>query len=367
MAMTGDDTARSRTPRRSRSRREPQRRKGATILAAAPFCASAPLRCPATPLDGRAGLHHGRRAMARVLMPIPNHDFDPSEVAVPWQVLQGAGHDVVFATPDGEPGQADDLMVTGRGLDLWGFVPGLDRMKLVGLILRANRAARDAYAKLELDPAFQRPRRYDDLRVADYDALVLPGGHRARGMHAYLESHVLRSFVADFFDSGKPVGAICHGVLLAANSISKKTGRSVLYGKKTTSLTWALERTAWSVGRVFRFWDPHYYRTYLESADAAPGDRSVEADVKRVLASPSDYLDVPADDPHRTAKTSGRKRDSMDDDTPSFVVRDGNYVSARWPGDVHAFARTLTQVIAQVIAGPESSSRDRPTAPRITG
>jgi putative intracellular protease/amidase len=155
--------------------------------------------------------------------------------------------------------------------------------------------------------------------------------------------------VGDFFDSGKPVGAICHGVLLAANSVSKKTGRSVLYGKKTTSLTWALERTAWKVGRVFRFWDPHYYRTYLEAPGAPEGDRSVEADVKRLLASPSDYLDVPADAPNRTAKTSGRRRDSMDDDTPSFVVRDGNYVSARWPGDVHAFAKTMADVIALTV------------------
>ena len=60
----------------------------------------------------------------------------------------------------------------------------------------------------------------------------------------------------------------------------------------------------------------------------------------------SDYLDVPSDAPNRTAKTNGRQRDSMHDDTPSFVVRDGNYVSARWPGDVHAFAKTMAGVIA---------------------
>lgn len=283
---------------------------------------------------------------ARILVPIPNRDFDPSEVAIPWKVLTAAGHAVLFATPDGQPGVADDLMVTGHGLDFWGFVPGLDRMMLVGLVLRANRDAREAYRTLLADPAFQHPLRYEHLKAADFDALVLPGGHRARGMIAYLESPVLRSFVGDFFDAGKPVGAICHGVLLAANSVSKKTGRSVLYGKKTTSLTWALERTAWRVGRVFRFWDPNYYRTYLEAPGAPDGDRSVEADVKRVLASPSDYLDVPADAPNRTAKTSGRRRDSIVDDTPSFVVRDGNYVSARWPGDAHAFAKTMASVIA---------------------
>jgi putative intracellular protease/amidase len=289
--------------------------------------------------------------MARVLFPIPNEDFDPTEVAVPWKVFKAAGHEVLFATPDGQPGHADDLMVTGRGLDPWGFVPGLDHLKIVGLILRAGREAREAYAQLTRDPAFAHPRRYEELRGDDFDALVLPGGHRARGMRAYLESPVLRSFVADFFDTGKPVGAICHGVLLAANSISKKTGRSVLFGRKTTSLTWSLERMGWSVGRIARFWDPHYFRTYIEGPGTRAGDRSVEADVKRTLASPSDYLDVPASDPQRGRKTSGRARDSASDASPAFVVRDGNYVSARWPGDAFAFARTMTQVIAEATHG----------------
>jgi hypothetical protein len=28
-------------------------------------------------------------------------------------------------------------------------------------------------------------------------------------------------------------------------------------------------------------------------------------------------------------------------------VRDGNYVSARWPGDVHTFAKTFVDVLAE--------------------
>src|SRR5579883_758587 len=276
--------------------------------------------------------------MARVLIPIPNLDFDPTEVAVPWRVLREAGHEITFATPDGHRGFADGLMLTGRGLDLWGFVPGLDRVKLVGLALRAGRPARQAYASLEREPSFLHPTSYESLRAGDFDALVLPGGHRARGMRAYLESPVLRAVVGDFFDSGKPVGAICHGVLLAASSASKRTGKSVLWGRKTTSLTWALERLAWRIGRVFRFWDPHYYRTYREPRGAPAGCRSVESDVKRVLASPHDFVDVPPDDPLRARRTSGRHRDAPGDLRAGFVVRDGNYVSARWPGDAHAFS-----------------------------
>jgi putative intracellular protease/amidase len=34
----------------------------------------------------------------RVLLPLPDRDFDVTEVAVPWSILRDAGHDVVFAT-----------------------------------------------------------------------------------------------------------------------------------------------------------------------------------------------------------------------------------------------------------------------------
>ena len=89
--------------------------------------------------------------MAVVLIPIPARDFDPTEVAVTWQVLSGAGHEVVFATPSGHPGEADDLMVTGQGLDPWGMVPILRRVTVVGRVLRADRRARSAYADLVED------------------------------------------------------------------------------------------------------------------------------------------------------------------------------------------------------------------------
>src|SRR6266851_2305739 len=55
--------------------------------------------------------------MAIVLIPIPDRDFDPTEAAVSWQVLTATGHRVLFGTETGIPGTADDIMVTGRGLD----------------------------------------------------------------------------------------------------------------------------------------------------------------------------------------------------------------------------------------------------------
>ena len=281
-----------------------------------------------------------------VVIPLPRRDFDPSEAAVSWQVLHRDGHRVVFATPDGQPATCDPLMLSGEGLDAWGFVPVLRKLKLLGLALRVNADARAAYAQMARDPAFLQPLRYDRLRAADFDGLLLPGGHCPRGMREYLESPVLQAFVGAIFDAGKPVAAICHGVVLAARSRCAN-GKSPLHGRRTTALTWKLESSAWSLMRYAgRFWDPSYYRTYSEQPGESRGYRSVQAEVTRTLASPQDFLDVPANAPHRFRKSSGLFRDSIGDSRPAFVVVDGNYVSARWPGDAHAFAASFSRMLA---------------------
>ena len=188
--------------------------------------------------------------MVTVLMPLPAADFDPTEVAVSWQVLAAAGHDVVFATPSGQRGQADDLMVTGRGLDPWGFVPGLRRLTVVGRVLRADADARRVVrriaerrglrgaAALGRGPA-ERLRRVGAARRA-------PG---AAGC-VRLEGPEVQQMAVDAFRAEKPVGAICHGVLVAARAVDPVTERSVLYGRRTTALTWALEDKAWGIARL---------------------------------------------------------------------------------------------------------------------
>jgi len=283
--------------------------------------------------------------MARVLIPLPARDFDPTEAAVSWQVLVSAGHVVVFATPEGRGAAADDMMLTGQGLDPWGQIPLLRNLPLIGLLMRANGDGRKAYASMLADPNYRAPLRWDSVNASEFDGLVLPGGHRARGMREFLESETLQRLVASFFEEQKPVAAICHGVLLAARSISKHTGRSVLRGYRTTALTWAFERSAWKVASFTRFWDPDYYRTYLEKPGQPEGFMSVQQEVTRALADPADFLDVPTADPAYLRKTSGLQRDSLDDAGPAFVVRDRNYVSARWPGDAHAFAKTFAEML----------------------
>jgi hypothetical protein len=155
----------------------------------------------------------------------------------------------------------------------------------------------------------------------------------------------LQGHVVSFFDAEKPVAAICHGVLLAARSISQRTGRSVLWGYRTTALTWALEKSAWSLTCVMRFWDPNYYRTYLEQDGQPKGFMSVQQEVTRALARPDDFCDVLRTASDYRRKTSGLERDSIDNAKPALVVRDRNYVSARWPGDVHTFATTFASML----------------------
>ena len=280
--------------------------------------------------------------MRTVLIPIPDRDFDPTEVAVSWRVLTGDGHRVIFATESGTPGVGDDIMVTGRGLDFWSALPVLGTIPIVGLMLRANKNGRSAYADMLRSAEYQHPVSWPQASLDGVDALLLPGGHRARGMRSYIDSGVLQRLVVDAFARGIIVAAICHGVLLAARSVDPSTGSSVLYGRKTTALTWALERTAWTLTRVTRFWDPDYYRTYPEQPGQPSGCMSVQSEVTRALKDPADFCDVTRATPHRWLKSSGMVRDTPRDSRPAFVVDDGNYVSARWPGDAHTFASVLS-------------------------
>jgi putative intracellular protease/amidase len=286
--------------------------------------------------------------VSTVLIPIPDLDFDPTEVAVSWRVLTRNGHRVIFSTESGTPGVADDIMVSGRGLDIWSGLPVLSAIPLIGLALRANKDGRDAYRDMLGSTEFGHPVSWPQANLDGIDALLLPGGHRARGMRSYIDSELLQRLVADAFARGVIVAAICHGVLLAARSVDPSTGRSVLYGRKTTALTWALERTAWHLTRVTRFWDPDYYRTYTEEPGQPGGYMSVQSEVTRALQNSADFCDVARGSPHWRLKTSGMVRDTATDSRPAFVVDDGNYVSARWPGDTHTFAKVLSQKLTSL-------------------
>ena len=246
--------------------------------------------------------------MARVLIPVPDRGFDLTEVAVPWYLLSSDGHEVVFCTENGYgPPSADPVLIAGA----------------VPKPLRARAQAQAFYRELEHHRAFHTPESWRDIEPADFDGLVLPGGH-APETRQYLESTRLQEHIARFFELDRPVGAICHGVLVAARSRDRSTGRSVLYDRTTTCLCKYQERggylmTSWKLGR--------YYRTYPEY---------VEDLVKAELRHPEQFKRGP-----RTLTA----RDGETDSTPAHVVVDGNYVSARWPGDAYTFTRKFEALL----------------------
>jgi putative intracellular protease/amidase len=245
----------------------------------------------------------------RVLLPLPDRDFDVTEVAVPWAILRDAGHRVVFATEKA------------------GTVPAADPRLLTGVLfgqLGAAPEAKKLYYELIGSPEFGATLAWADLDPVGFDGLILPGGH-APGMRQYLGSPVLSEQVARFWRLDRPVGAICHGVLVLARTRDPGTGRSVLADRVTTCLPKYMERsaylaTAWRLGR--------YYRTH---------PAYVEDEVRAALADP--------DAQFRRGPVTLSARGTAADDRPAFVVRDGNYVSARWPGDAYLFARWFCDLL----------------------
>lgn len=247
-----------------------------------------------------------------ILIPLPRRDFDPSETGIPWQTLTQKRIDVVFATPEGKPAVCDPIMLTGDGLGPFSS------------FLRADHQAQTAYLHMSHAEAFNHPIPWNHVNPEEYRGLLLPGGH-AKGMREYLESPCLQSIVQAFFQTNKPVGAICHGVLLAARS-RLPSGKSVLYGRKTTALLAAQELSAWALTKV---WMRDYYRTYPQT---------VESEVKSFLASKRDFikglLPILRDNPQQLQR--------------GFTVCDGNYVSARWPGDAHVFSQAFIALLERV-------------------
>lgn len=237
----------------------------------------------------------------RVWMPLPDRDFDTTEVAVPWRVLKGAGHEVVFATEHG------------------GVAPACDPKLIGGVIfgrLGAEREPIAFYRELEQTPEFQAPVAWGEIDPEAFDGLILAGGH-APGMRQYLGSAELQAKVREFWALERPVGAICHGVLVLARS-------GVLGQSRTTCLPKPMERgayllTAWRHGR--------YYRTY---------PAYVEDEVVAALDDRKQFDGGPP----------ALRRGTATDHRHAFVVEDGRYVSARWPGDAYLFAQRFEALLS---------------------
>jgi len=62
---------------------------------------------------------------------------------------------------------------------------------------------------------------------------------------------------------------------------------------------------------------------------------ALQTEVTAALARPDDFVTGPLP----------LRRDGPDDLAPGFVVRDGAWLSARWPGDAHRFAAAFVALL----------------------
>lgn len=237
--------------------------------------------------------------MTRVIIPLPDKDFDPTEVALPWKRFKENGFQVVFATETQQIPQTDPLLLTG----------------VIFGQLGAKKDVIALYRELEKSGEFQNPIAWSEINQQEFDVLHLAGGH-AKGMRQYLESKVLQAKIVEFFKLKKIVGSICHGGVLLARSVDFETAKSVVYEKNLTALTKILERTAYYL-TAWKLGD--YYRTYPEY---------VQDEISAVLKEKSQFKTGFPEIP--------------------FVVEDGNLITARYPKDAELYAKTLIAKIKNI-------------------
>ena len=117
------------------------------------------------------------------------------ETMVPFQALLAVGHTVHAVCPEKKAGdQIKTAIHDFEGAQTYSEKPGHN------FTLNAT---------------------FADVKVADYDALVIPGGRGPEYLRGY---ETVRAAVRHFFDTNKPVAAVCHGAQLLA-------GANVLKGR----------------------------------------------------------------------------------------------------------------------------------------
>jgi len=112
------------------------------------------------------------------------------EFASPYKIVTDAGHDVVVATPDG-------------------VTPNVDMMSLRPAMAGGAQGALDLEAIIRSAEVMRRPLKLSDVRLEDYDAVYVPGGHGPMADLAF-DADVGRLLTAQLA-SGNPLFIVCHG------------------------------------------------------------------------------------------------------------------------------------------------------------
>jgi putative intracellular protease/amidase len=136
------------------------------------------------------------------------------EFARPYKAITDAGQEVVVATPDG-------------------VTPTVDMMSLRPEMAGGEQGALDLEAIIRSAETMRRPIQVADVRLEDYDAVYLPGGHGPMQDLA-VDADVGRLLTAQLA-SGKPLAIVCHAP--AAMLATRIHGESPFKGYRVTAFT----------------------------------------------------------------------------------------------------------------------------------
>ncbi|XVV39148.1 type 1 glutamine amidotransferase domain-containing protein [Streptomyces sp. CA-100214] len=136
------------------------------------------------------------------------------EFAKPYKAVTESGHEVVVATPGGT-------------------TPNVDMMSLRPSMAGGEQGALDLEAIIRDAEVMRRPLELSDVRLEDYDAVYLPGGHGPMSDLAFDADagRLLTSQLA----SGNPLFIVCHAP--AAMLATRIHGVSPFGGYKVTGFT----------------------------------------------------------------------------------------------------------------------------------
>ena len=136
------------------------------------------------------------------------------EFASPYKEITDAGHEVVVATPGGT-------------------TPNVDMMSLRPAMAGGEQGALDLEAIIRDAEVMRRPLELSDVRLEDYDAVYVPGGHGPMSDLAF-DADMGRLLTAQLA-SGRPLFMVCHGP--ASMLATRIHGESPFKGYKVTGFT----------------------------------------------------------------------------------------------------------------------------------
>lgn len=136
------------------------------------------------------------------------------EFAMPYQKLTEAGHEVVVGTPGG-------------------VVPTVDMMSLRPSMAGGEEGALELEAVIRSAETMRRPLKLSEVRLEDYDAVYLPGGHGPMADLA-VDADAGRLLTAQLA-SGKPLAIVCHAP--SAILATRIHGESPFQGYRVTCFT----------------------------------------------------------------------------------------------------------------------------------